>query len=956
MHGWIIDALEKMILDKHGQVKYEEIKTEANCQIATGGWVLLELYPDKIINDLIDAASRMLSEEKTSILEEVGRYFMAQVRKMGYANLLNCHGTTLRSWLENVNLLHDHLQSTMPVEKFLFPLIYCIDNPEAPDVVDESETSFIVQYRSARGLAYAPFLKGIIYDTSEYYFSMKVSLDQIKAQGEDGSEYTSWILTKIDQHIPESVQQDTDSVEKRNESSNDQMKNAPPPMRCPFSHRQFEVGQPASPPSPSLAAPNQLPMNTSYGMSPEMLNQVFPFFIKFNRELVVESIGPQLAAHCSPLIGQTMDELFCIVKPPSIAWCWEDIKRHFKTTFEIDVISPHDMNKVSIQLIGGIYLDDTGGYLLMQPAVYTIADMVDHGLKWDTAIPRHSLQRRLIMVGEHLKSEAYTNRESQQEIAEKKHSLEMKRLFVRYVSHEIRNPLNTVSLGLELIQALPSYGIDRVLQHSLKAAKAEKNLEVVENITQAMESLASIFDMTNEVKESCDIAISILNDLLLYEKIEGGLLALECRTQPVVDLVFDTARVFAIQSRAAKIELKLSYDDAAFSENEQSKPTTFVYVDKPKFTQVIRNLLSNAIKFSPENSIVELFITTVTKFVPTESSSQEYVRIEVQDSGAGLTAGNIQQLFGNIVQFDAEKLQGGGGSGIGLFISKGIMDMHDGFIGACSEGLGYGSTFYLEVPISEVVDATPNVSVPPSPVRELSPVPTNSIDALQSSSMVNENSSDLDPDPATFIAAVNLNTDDLIEDKNQLSLHEHEQNASCGSSFSDNSSEASSDDFDNPLGDRKRNKKHVDMKLKSKKKELIGRPLNILVVDDSVGTRKMVSRYLKMSKICPNADHASDGLQALQKVRENLSAAESMNGALYDAILMDQNMPNLEGPGASIQIRQLGYTGLLIGVTGQLQPEDQQHFKDCGANHVLAKPVDLVSLRDLLEGSPLIKK
>jgi two-component system, sensor histidine kinase len=64
---------------------------------------------------------------------------------------------------------------------------------------------------------------------------------------------------------------------------------------------------------------------------------------------------------------------------------------------------------------------------------------------------------------------------------------------------------------------------------------------------------------------------------------------------------------------------------------------------------------------------------------------------------------------------------------------------------------------------------------------------------------------------------------------------------------------------------------------------------------------------------------------------------------------MDHIMPNLEGPAATKQIRDLGYKGLVIGLTGQLQPEEQQLFKEQGANHVLAKPVDLTILRGILE-------
>jgi signal transduction histidine kinase len=112
--------------------------------------------------------------------------------------------------------------------------------------------------------------------------------------------------------------------------------------------------------------------------------------------------------------------------------------------------------------------------------------------------------------------------------------LDMKRTFVRYVSHEIRTPLNTVSMGLKLIQDL------KQRQEEKKARKLEA---IAEGNHAAKEEAGSededIFEMTDEIKESCDIAINILNDLLLYEKMEGGLLELDKQKEPALSLVYE---------------------------------------------------------------------------------------------------------------------------------------------------------------------------------------------------------------------------------------------------------------------------------------------------------------------------------------------------------------------------------------------------------------------------------
>ena len=103
-------------------------------------------------------------------------------------------------------------------------------------------------------------------------------------------------------------------------------------------------------------------------------------------------------------------------------------------------------------------------------------------------------------------------------------------------------------------------------------------------------------------------------------------------------------------------------------------------------------------------------------------------------SGAGISEENQKKLFNEIVQFNPEKLQGGGGSGFGLFICKGIVDLHNGAIRVTSEGEGKGSTFSLELPMrraprevrwchacglnmSGLASPNPNLTQPTSPHR-----------------------------------------------------------------------------------------------------------------------------------------------------------------------------------------------------------------------------------------------
>ena len=111
---------------------------------------------------------------------------------------------------------------------------------------------------------------------------------------------------------------------------------------------------------------------------------------------------------------------------------------------------------------------------------------------------------------------------------------------------------------------------------------------------------------------------------------------------------------------------------------------------------------------------------------------------------------------------------------------------------------------------------------------------------------------------------------------------------------------------------------------------------SVLVVDDAVSNRKMLSRLLKSR--CRTISQAADGREALNMVIESLSAASELQ---YDIILMDFIMPEMDGPTATKEIRKAGYTGLLFGLTGNVLESDIEYFIAQGANDVLTKPFDI---------------
>ena len=91
--------------------------------------------------------------------------------------------------------------------------------------------------------------------------------------------------------------------------------------------------------------------------------------------------------------------------------------------------------------------------------------------------------------------------------------------------------------------------------------------------------------------------------------------------------------------------------------------------------------------------------------------SDNFVRVEVVDTGVGITQENIDKLFKTGVQIDADSNQQGRGSGFGLFIAKQVVEMHGGDIGVTSQRLDQGSCFYFEIPIVEIsMETSPDIS------------------------------------------------------------------------------------------------------------------------------------------------------------------------------------------------------------------------------------------------------
>ncbi len=246
---------------------------------------------------------------------------------------------------------------------------------------------------------------------------------------------------------------------------------------------------------------------------------------------------------------------------------------------------------------------------------------------------------------------------------------QMRKNFVSYTAHELKNPLNVFRWSLEMLRNEDLGKINL------------KQREIVE-----------------QLYTSNDRLLSLVNDLLDVSRLDEARLKVQPAPCQIEDIVDEAAGNSAVSIKSQDID---------FVWNKPSPAMPKVLADKDRILQVVLNLLSNAVKFTPSGKKIEITVSAANRVAPEEiiprygftGKGGKYIQVKIADEGLGIPEGEQEKIFSRFFRGSNVKRANIEGTGLGMFITFEIIKIHGGAIWFESEE-NKGTAFYFTLPVA----------------------------------------------------------------------------------------------------------------------------------------------------------------------------------------------------------------------------------------------------------------